>query len=148
MRKIFCLVAALLMLLVGSVYAATMQSIAKDQVNVRSKPALNSEVLFEVSLGYPIQVEKEKDNWVYFSDWKNQAGWVYKPLVSKAQTAVILVDDANIRKGPNLNTPIVMKVSQGNIYKIFGEKGDWVKIGYYLENEKIGWIRDDLVWGE
>ena len=61
---------------------------------------------------------------------------------------MILVDNANIRKGPNLNTPIVMKASQGNIYKIFGEKGDWVKVGYYLENEKIGWIRDDLVWGE
>ena len=148
MRKIFCLVAALLMVLVGPVYAATMQSIAKDQVNVRSKPDLNSEVIFEVSLGYPIQVEKEKNNWVYFSDWKNQAGWVYKPLVSKTQTAVILVDNANIRKGPNLKTPIVMKASQGNIYKIFGEKGDWVKVGYYLENEKIGWIRDDLVWGE
>jgi N-acetylmuramoyl-L-alanine amidase len=148
MRKIFCLVAALLMVLIGSVYAATMQSIAKDQVNVRSKPDLNSEVIFEVSLGYPIQVEKEKNNWVYFSDWKNQAGWVYKPLVSKTQTAVILVDNANIRKGPNPSTPIVMKASQGSIYKIFGEKGDWVKVGYYLENEKIGWIRDDLVWGE
>jgi SH3-like domain-containing protein len=148
MGKIFCLVAALLMVLVGSVYAATMQSIAKDQVNVRSKPGINSEVLFEVSLGYPIQVEKEKNNWVYFSDWKKQAGWVFKPLVSKTQTAVILVDEANIRKGPNLNTPIVMKASQGNIYKIFGERGDWIKIGYYLENEKIGWIRDDLVWGE
>ena len=148
MRKIICLVAALLMVLIGSVCAATMQSIAKDQVNVRSKPDLNSEVVFEVSLGYPIQVEKQKNNWVYFSDWKNQAGWVYKPLVSRTQTAVILVDNANIRKGPSLNTPVVMKASQGEIYKIFGEKGDWVKVGYYLENEVIGWIRDDLVWGE
>jgi SH3-like domain-containing protein len=148
MNKFFCLVAALVMMLVGPVFAATMQSIGKDQVNVRSKPDLNSEVLFELSLGYPIQVEKQQDNWVYFTDWKNQAGWVFKPLVSKTQTAVILVDNANIRKGPSLNTPIVMKVSKGDIYKIFGEKDDWVHVGFYLENEKIGWIRDDLVWGE
>ena len=148
MSKFFCLVAALVMMLVGPVFATTMQSIGKDQVNVRSKPDLNSEVLFELSLGYPIQVEKQQDNWVYFTDWKNQAGWVFKPLVSKTQTAVILVDNANIRKGPSLSKPVVMKASQGNIYKIFGEKGDWVNVGYYIENEKIGWIRDDLVWGE
>jgi SH3-like domain-containing protein len=148
MNKFFCLVAALVMMLVGPVFAATMQSIGKDQVNVRSKPDLNSEVLFELSLGYPIQVEKQQDNWVYFTDWKNQAGWVFKPLVSKTQTAVILVDNANIREGPSLSKPVVMKASKGDIYKIFGEKDDWVHVGFYLENEKIGWIRDDLVWGE
>jgi len=148
MNKFFCLVAALVMMLVGPVFAATMQSIGKDEVNVRSKPDLNSEVLFELSLGYPIQVEKQQDNWVYFTDWKNQAGWAFKPLVSTTQTAVILVDNANIRKGPSLSKPVVMKASQGAIYKIFGEKDDWVHVGYYLENEKIGWIRDDLVWGE
>jgi SH3-like domain-containing protein len=148
MSKFFCLVAALVMMMVGSVSAATMQSIGKERVNVRSKPDLYSEVLFEVYFGYPIRVEKQKNNWVYFTDWKNQAGWVYKPMVSKAQTAVILVDNANIRKGPSLKKPIVMKASEGDIYKIFGEKGDWVNVGYYIENEKIGWIRDDLVWGD
>jgi len=148
MHTTFCLVAALVMLLVGPVYAATMQSIGKDKVNVRSKPDLNSEVLFEVSLGYPIQIEKQQNNWVYFTDWKKQAGWVFKPLVSQTQTAVILVDNANIRKGPSPKKPVVMKASQGEIYKIFGEQGHWVHIGYYLDNDKIGWIRDDLVWGE
>jgi SH3-like domain-containing protein len=148
MSKVVCLVAALCMMLVGSVCAATMQSIGKDLVNVRAKPNLNSEVLFEVSFGYPIQVEKQQKNWVYFTDYKDQAGWVYKPLISKTKTAVILVDKANIRKGPSLRKPIVMKASQGEIYKIFGEKGNWVNLGFYMENEKIGWIRDDLVWGE
>ena len=148
MSKFFCVVAALVMMLSGPVCAATMQSIGKDRVNVRSKPDLRSDVLFELYMGYPIQVEKQQNNWVYFTDWKNQAGWVYKPMVSKTQTAVVLVDDANIRKGPSLRKPVVIKASQGDIYKIFGEKGDWVNVGYYRENEKIGWIRDDLVWGD
>ena len=148
MRTIICLVVTWVILLISPVFAATMQSIGKDWVNVRSKPDMNSEVIFELFCGYPIKIEKRQNKWVYFTDWKNQAGWVYKPLVSKTQTAVILVDNANIRKGPTLSTPIVMKASQGNIYKIFGEKGDWVHVGYYLENEKIGWIRNDLVWGE
>jgi SH3-like domain-containing protein len=148
MTKFFCLISAIFLMLVCPAGAATMQSIGKDQVNVREKPSLKSEILFEVSLGYPIQVEKQKKNWVYFTDYKDQAGWVYKPLISKTKTVVILVDKANIRKGPSLKKPVVMKASQGEIYKIFGEKGNWVNLGFYMENEKIGWIRDDLVWGE
>lgn len=148
MRKIICLTAVSVLLLVSSAFAAKMQSIGKDGVNVRSKPNLNSEVVFEAAMGYPIQIEKQQNNWVYFTDWKNNAGWVYKPLVSRTQTALIVVEDANIRKGPSLRRPAVKQASKGEIYKIFDEKGEWVKVGYYLENEVIGWIRQDLVWGE
>lgn len=148
MRKVICLAVAAVVLLVSPVFGSSMQSIRKDSVNVRSNPDLNSEVVFQASLGYPIQIQKQKSNWVYCTDWKQQAGWVYKPLVSKTQTAVVLVEDANIRKGPSLRKPVVMQADKGEIYKIFGEKGDWVKVGYYLENEVIGWIRQDLVWGD
>jgi len=148
MRKIICLAVAAVVLSVSPVLASSMQSIRKDLVNVRSNPDLNSEVVFQASLGYPVQIEKQKSDWVYCTDWKSQAGWVYKPLVSKTQTAVVLVDDANIRRGPSLRKPVVMQADKGEIYKIFGEKGQWVKVGYYLENEVIGWIRQDMVWGD
>lgn len=148
MKKFLWLAVVFVLCLTGPVSASTMKSIGKDQVNVRSKPDLSSEILFEASLGYPIEIGKQQDNWVYFTDWKNNSGWVYKPLVSGTQTAVILVDQANVRKGPSLRKPVVMKASQGEIYKIFGEKGNWVEIGYYLENEVIGWVRQDMVWGD
>ena len=148
MRKTFCLAVACSLLWVLPGWASTMQSIGKDLVNVRANPSLQSDILFQAYLGYPIEVEKQRHDWVYFRDWKDNAGWVYKPLVSQVQTAVILVDNANIRKGPSLRRPVVMHASKGEIYKIFGEKGEWVKIGYYLENEVIGWIRQDLVWGD
>jgi SH3-like domain-containing protein len=148
MRKIICLAVAAVVLSVSPGLASSMQSIRKDSVNVRSNPNLNSEVVFQASLGYPVQIEKQQSDWVFCTDWKNQAGWVYKPLVSKTQTAVVLVEDANIRRGPSLRKPVVMQADKGEIYKIFGEKGEWVKVGYYLENEVIGWIRQDMVWGD
>jgi SH3-like domain-containing protein len=148
MRKtlFFTIVWVSLLALTG--WASTMRSIAKDRVNVRSEPDMKSEVLFHAALGYPIEIEQQKKDWVYFHDWEDNAGWVYKPLVSSIQTAVITVGNANIRKGPNLRQPVVMQASKGEIYKVFGEEGQWVKIGYYFENEVIGWIRNDLVWGD
>jgi SH3-like domain-containing protein len=148
MRKIICLVLAYSMLLAVPVLASTMKSIGKERVNVRSKPDLTSEVLFQAFQGYPIKIEKQRKNWVYCSDWKDNSGWIYKPLISNTKTAVILVENANIRKGPSLKRPVVMQACKGEIYKVFAEKGKWVKIGYYLENEEIGWIREDLVWGD
>ena len=148
MLKIICLALGSVVFLVSPVLGSSMQSIRKDSVNVRSNPDLKSDVVFQASLGYPVQIEKQKSDWVYCTDWKSQAGWVYKPLVSKTQTAVVLVDDANIRRGPSLRKPVVMQADKGEIYKIFGEKGEWVKVGYYLENEVIGWIRQDMVWGD
>jgi SH3-like domain-containing protein len=148
MKRIMGLTLASILLLVDPVAASTMKSIGKDRVNVRATPNPNSEVLFQAYLGYPIQVEKQRNNWVYCIDWKNHTGWIYKPLVSAIQTAIILVEDANIRKGPSLKRPVVKQAAKGEIYKIFNEKGKWVKIGYYLENEVIGWVRQDLVWGD
>jgi SH3-like domain-containing protein len=148
MRKIIFFAMALVVLSVVPGLASNMQSIGKERVNVRAKPNLKSDVVFEAFLGYPIQIEKQQNNWVYFTDWKNNNGWVYKPLISRIQTALVLVDEANIRKGPGLNRPVVRQATKGEIYKIFDEKGEWVKVGYYLENEVIGWIRQDLVWGD
>jgi SH3-like domain-containing protein len=146
MRRILSLAVVWGVLLTVPALASTMKSIGKDRVNVRSQPNLQSEVVFQAYLGYPIQIEKK--DWVYVTDWQNNTGWVYEPLVSKTQTAVVAVEDANIRKGPSLRQPVVLQTSKGEIFKIFGEQGDWVKAGHYLENEVIGWIRDDLVWGD
>jgi hypothetical protein len=54
MRKIICLTVVSVVVLVGSVFASNMQSIGKDRVNVGSKPNLNSEVISEAFLEYPI----------------------------------------------------------------------------------------------
>jgi SH3-like domain-containing protein len=148
MRKISVFTVLWLGLWAAAAWPSTMASIAKDRVNVRTQPSLNSEVSFQASLGLPIEIEKQQKDWVYLRDWQDNSGWVYKPLVSKTKTAVITEDDVNIRKGPSLRKPVVMQADKGEIFKIFGEKGRWVKIGWYLDNEVIGWVRQDMVWGE
>ncbi|MDD2466761.1 MAG: SH3 domain-containing protein [Desulfobulbus sp.] len=139
------IIAPLVLGLAGSLEA---KSIGKDQVNIRSAPNLNSKIVFTVPLGYPIKVEKEADNWSFFHDWQNNTGWVYKPLISDIDTAVILVEKANIRSQANLKSKVAAIAEMGEIYTILGKEGNWVKLGYYHGGSELGWIRDDLVFGD
>ncbi len=141
-----CLLAAPIILALSS--PAGAKSIAKDQVNIRSKPSLSSEIIFTAPLGYPIKIEQEANNWSFFHDWQNNRGWVYKPLVSDIETAVVVVDKANIRNASNTRSQVVSTAEQGEIYKILAKKGDWVRLGYYHGGAEVGWIHSDLVFGE
>ena len=55
-------------------------------------------------------------------------------------------NDANIRVGPSINYPIVIKYIQKNYpLKILEEYDDWRKIEDFTEN--IGWIHKSLISG-
>ena len=56
-------------------------------------------------------------------------------------------DDANIRVGPSVNYPIVLKYTKANLpLKIIEEYNDWRKIEDIYSN--IGWIHKSLIKGE
>ncbi|GLI35382.1 SH3 domain-containing protein [Desulforhabdus amnigena] len=147
MKRIIGLTLVCFTLLSDPAFAAT-KSIGKDNVNIRSGPSLNDKIIYEAPLGYPIKIEKEQGKWVFFRDWENDAGWVYKSFVSEIPTAVVLVKVANVRNSPGTAHKVVAKVHRGEIYKIVGKKGDWIKLGYYSGGEEIGWIRRDLLFGD
>jgi uncharacterized protein YgiM (DUF1202 family) len=129
-------------------WATTMKSIGKEKVNIRSGPSLKNEVLFQAHLGYPLEILERKGDWVRFQDWMGNTGWIYRPLLSDIPTAVVLKEKVNVRQGPGLRHRVVTTVDKGEVYKIFSRNGNWVKIGYYLEDEQIGWVRSDMVWGD
>lgn len=140
------LFAAILLLLVAQ--AAPARSIAKDETNIRSGPNLQSEILFTVPRGYPIEVQERSGEWTRFQDWQGNSAWVYSSLVSDVNTAVILVDKANIRSTGATSAAVAAVAEIGEIYKVLSKKGDWVQLGYYNTGSPVGWIRHDLVFGE
>lgn len=124
------------------------KSIAKDQVNLRTGPSQDSEILLIAPQGYPIQVVKKSGQWTQFRDWQDNLGWVYSPLVSNIDTAVIQVEKANIRTSAGTSSSVAATAAMGEIYRILGRKGHWIQLGYYETDTPLGWIRADLVFGE
>ena len=148
MKNCFLLTVAWLIILVKLAFANTA-SIGREKVNVRKNPSLKAEVVYQAHLGYPVEVAETKGDWVKIRDWQGKVGWVNRSLINqKIHTAVILPDRVNIRKGPGMKHPVVTQVRCGQVFKIFQADKEWIKIGYYVENEDIGWIRKDCVWGE
>ena len=135
-------------LLICTAAAAPAKSIVKDETNIRSGPSTKDEILFTVPRGYPIQVERRSGQWTQFRDWQNNTAWVYTPLVSDVNTAVVTADKANVRSSASLKSQVVTSAEMGEIYKVLGKKGDWVQLGYYDNSSPVGWIRHDLVFGE
>ncbi len=68
--------------------------------------------------------------------------------MSDINTAVVLADKANVRSSASVRSPVVLNVAMGEIYRVLKKKDNWVELGYYDSNTTIGWIRDDLVFGE
>lgn len=148
MKNSFLLTVTWLIILMTPAFASTA-IIGQEKVNVRQAPSSKAEVLYQAHLGYPVEVAGKKGEWVQIRDWQDKVGWVNRSLINeKVHTAVILPDRVNIRKGPGVKHPVVSQVKCGQVFKIFQEQKEWAKIGYYVENEVIGWIRKDLVWGE
>jgi len=140
-------IAVCLALLASPLWAGT-KSIGKEEVNIRSGPSLKDEILLKAPLGYPVKIEKTKGEWLYVRDWINNRGWVHKTLVSEIPTAVVVVKKANVRSGPGTDKSVVAEVLEGEIYRILDRKGRWLRIGYYHGSEPLGWVRNDMVFGE
>lgn len=147
MRKLIVSWIPVLLFAFSPVWGAPMKSIVSDKVNVRSGPGTKHDILYRANLGYPVEVEQQLGDWVKIKDWQGDQGWVSKAMVGNIKTVVVLGTDANVRRAPGRTESSLGKVNRGEIYKVLGKKSGWVKLGYYDDNQEVGWIREDLVWG-
>jgi len=115
--------------------------IAGNNVNIRSGPAKNFRLLFQLNRGNPVKVIEREGPWAKIKSQNGKIGWVHKSLLSRGP-----VDKVNIRTGPGTGFHIGFKAEKGAILRLIKKKGHWLKVKY--GDLYVGWIRDDLVWGD
>jgi len=126
--------------------AQTMVSAAGNPVNLRALPSTNSEVLWQLQRGYPLQVLGEKDGWLQVRDFENDRGWVLKSLTGNAPHHVVSNATANVRSGPGTNHSLVTTLQRGELLRTLEQRGDWVRVAR-VSNGQSGWISKPLLWG-
>ncbi len=142
LRKISWTLAGSL-LLVPTLWAAEYMSVARDGINIRSGPGTNSNVLFELPLGYPLEVIGREGQWIKVMDYEGDKGYVIESLLSKTPYVVVKTKEGNVRSGPSTKDAVVGNVTKDVIFKKVEEKGDWIKVSHPQLN---GWVHKTLVW--
>nr|MBF0221320.1 SH3 domain-containing protein [Desulfobulbaceae bacterium] len=122
-----------------------MTSVAGEKVNLRAGPGPDHNILWEYGKGFPLRIVQTKGNWYKVVDFENDAGWVYKKLVTKDPHMIVKKKTVNIRSGPGSKYKLLGKANYGVVFKTLEQKSGWAKLQH--ENGLVGWIRRDLVWG-
>ena len=145
-----CLFFCAACVLIGTPALAEMVSIKGDNVNMRSGPGTDREVLWRIGNGFPLRVMKRSGEWIQVKDFEGSVGWVRRDMVSNQAHAVVKANkgtdnNINIRKAPSTKSDAVATATYGVVFRVLSRKGDWVQVQH--ANGVKGWIREDLLWG-
>ncbi len=125
--------------------AIEMVSVGRPQINMRSGPGTNHDVLWELGQGFPLMVIGRQGNWLKVRDFEDDKGWVYRRLVDRTPHLVVKVPIGNIRSAPNARAPIVGQAKYGVVLRTMERRKSWVKIKH--ENGLTGWMAREILWG-
>jgi len=129
----------------GPGMAQEMVSIRGSTVNMRAGPGTDSEVLWELQRGYPLQVVKRQGSWLEVRDFEDDRGWVSRSLVGRVPHMIVKVDHANIRSGPGARYRVIGKAEYGELLRTLERRADWVRVRRAAG--EIGWVARRLLWG-
>jgi len=127
------------------VYSAEYVSVTKDGVNVRTGPSTSNPVYMELFEGYPLKVVDKKGDWFKVTDFENDSGWVYSPLLEKRDNVIVNASSrANMRSGPSTGNAVVATLERGVVLELLERQGKWVEVRHASGTQ--GWIYAPLVW--
>lgn len=125
--------------------AAEMLSVASEQVNVRGGPGNQHETEWAAARYYPLQVVDREGNWIRVSDYENEEGWIYGPLLSAVPSVVVISQKANIREGAGMDYETLWVLDKAYALKVLETDGAWLKVS---DGEEVtGWIHKSVTWG-
>ena len=145
MAALWKAVATLGLLLAAAQAQAEFVSIKGNQVNIRQAPSTQSDVTWELTKGYPMQVTQKRGNWFKVKDFEGELGWVYQPLTHKQAHYIVKAPKANMRTGPGTQYRKVASLQQHDLLQTMEKKNGWVR--GKASNGQIGWISKKLLWG-
>lgn len=132
---------------------ALMPSWAQELVSVRNagtplqaSPEANSEVLWKLQTGFPLQVLERQNTWLKVQDFEGDSGWVSRDATSTTAYHVVRVKAANLRAGPGTEHDKVGFAHYGDVLRTSLRQGEWVEVQHPRGKGKA-WIASDLVWG-
>jgi uncharacterized protein YgiM (DUF1202 family) len=122
-------------------------SIGFSGTEMRSKPnAMDSKVVAKIVPYSPVTVIEKGSDYYKVKDYRGRSGCVHRSLLSNTPGVVVTSDNANLRRGPGTNHPVVFQLSKGMTAKFLEKQDKWVRV--QTADGKNGWVANFLVWGD
>jgi len=150
MRRIFYTLAFLLLLLARTSNGAEMAAIVGDDINMRSGPGTEHEILWKLDAGFPVEIVGTKGEWLQVKDFEGSIGWVHKKTTQKTPAVIVKANrgtdqQINVRKEPDAKAAVVAKAGYGVAFRVLEKKDGWVKVEH--GQGVTGWVDGRLLWG-
>ncbi|NLX19186.1 MAG: SH3 domain-containing protein [Desulfobulbus sp.] len=123
--------------------AAEYVSVNKDGVNLRSGPNTSSDILFELPMGYPLEVLTKEGQWLKVRDYEGDKGYILESLTAKTPYTIVKIKQCKIYAGPGSKEKVIGTGVRDVIFAEGERKGDWVKVTH---PDLSGWIHKNSVW--
>ena len=140
----FFVILAAILFFVGGAAASNRMAVKADTANIRAKPDLQSDTLWQVEKYYPLLILEKKESWYRFKDFEGDVGWIHDSLVDDTPTVIVKVDRANLRADAGTQFDLVFDAQKGTPFKVLEKKGRWIKVQH--ADGDVGWIFNALVW--
>ena len=114
--------------------------VLKDNVNVRTRPDKNAEILVQLKKGDTVEVKERKGEWLSIVAPAHAKCFVSAKLL---KAGVAASEAVNVRGGPSLNFKEIGKLSKGEKVEVIETKGEWAQIK--PTSHCIGWVAADLI---
>ena len=111
--------------------------VRQNNVNVRGKAAINSEIITRLTRGQAVTVleevtlkktkQDEPTKWAKIALPTNAAVWAHSGFID-ATSQTVVPKRLNLRSGPGENYSIIGRLEKGAPVKAIEQKGEWVKL--------------------
>ncbi|WP_101049660.1 SH3 domain-containing protein [Macromonas nakdongensis] len=127
-------------------WAQELVSVRNPSVNLRAGPGTDTEVLWKLTQGYPLQVLEKRGDWLRVQDFEGDGGWIARSVTSDARHHVVKATRLNLRAGPGTEHPVVGQAVYGDVLRTAVRQGDWVQLQAPQGGGTV-WAASDLLWG-
>ncbi|WP_158633988.1 N-acetylmuramoyl-L-alanine amidase [Radiobacillus deserti] len=164
-KRVVIGIVMLLVLSISSVVYASNAIILVNDLNVRSGPGLDYDVIRQVHQNEQYKILSEEGEWVEIQLKDGTVGWVTKEFISTPGEATdeadvqapeqresndstkrhitTLYKTTNLRTGPSLEFEIMDSVKQGQMLEVLGEKSEWYEVKW---KDNIGYVEKSFVY--
>jgi len=119
--------------------------VTENDVNLRSGPGLNFEILKKVGKDDLVLVNEEAYGWCKVKLPAKSSAYIHREylMLSNRLAGKVTADKVNIRAGANTTFNVIGQLNKDDFVEIIAEENDWYQI--YPRDNCFAWIHKDFV---